>query len=993
MNKENIKKIFGIVIVVMVLLNINLVFAEGDLMQNVSTLQGLFKGIGSTVESVLGGPPWVQGLGAALTSAYTTYNSLGEKVDAEIERDVVNISAHKDDYSYISYDNSDNYYNDLNINFNVDTSDSDIALTDKNVIDLTYIETKPISFYNEDPDNSPDLRVAETTEIDFLNDENGPMPLQVRSILFDDKKGSIEDNFEFRNFLIRYKKIRYKDDPIKIVVDIGTNIWNHLTGKANGGYLLDASKPIDLFDEVTKKMDSDIEEQRQPSEITQRFHLLFNSKSEDVSQIDFDQLDCTSEDGSILGTTGSEYLPNIALNWDFDSIPVERINRSSEGTSSQSDMMLNKENWCDSENNGVYCDATQFSIELLHKVNIINNFINENKNYFQCPPPYTNNELVSDTDNVGLTYLEATRIEDSEMVISFSIGGNYETIDDANLDQSKLLSFQIVVEHKAPNSFEWQEVYNKQKQYLDKDYLKDGTPTTFSEIIPLNNNLGDHDQLRVVVKIVDMAVIVASIESGENANDNLLSLTFTNDASGCDLEKTSMNLKEYVVGNNELLDEIDNVIEFKANLMLDGYSSDFQNDFDDLYRFENGSSPSFYDIESLVGYTPLHKYFSDSSLFNFSTKTSDPSSDLVLPGPGRYEVEIQIIYDSYWHLFNAAGEPTGKINVILNKDMKPEQNMPVYYLPLDGKVGIVDKVRSGYGVSYLQDSIYITNPESPSAYNLKTEGYTSSNALKQIEVDEVKDFDMMNNIERGKILSITSDGSHNNNKIKFVPSRATPVALRVDNDNGDAFAFYKLSIGAPEGEGGQIAHPGYTLTYWTGYNGCEDFSGISLIEAFLSRPDIVVTESELGPVTQSQNFAYGVEWPENEITRNGSVWLKTIFYTPTNYETGSGISRLSLDSRNDEAKLFTADQTNGLLSVELNTLDGYEDKIESIKQIYDMITNKIACVNYEETYFDVYYNPKKVYDVLDPEIEREIYAGNNACIGADPSYPQSHELP
>jgi hypothetical protein len=986
MNKENIKKIFGMIILLMIFLNINLVSAdEQNIGSAISSLEGVFNGIGKLTETLFGGPPWLQGLATGLYSAYSTYNSLGENVKAEVERDSVNISANKDDYAKVNKDYKDDYCNDLNINFNQNENTSNIALTDKNVLDLTYLKTQPISYYI-DVGNNPDVRAAEQTEEGFLIEGDAQKSIQIRSILFDDSKESIKDNYEFRNFLIRYRKINYKEDPVKVVVDLG-DFWDFL----GGDYLFNASDSINLFNEVSKKMDSDIENQREPYEITQRFRLLFNSRTEDESIISFDQLDCTSEDGSILGTTGSEYLPNVLLDWDFDSENVNKIN--------DPETFLSKEHWCDSDKNGVYCDATQFSIEILHKVNKINDFVNNNKNSFSCPPPYIKNTLVSNKNNIGLTYLKAEFSQESssnkKINLDFSIGGNYEITDIPELedlspdDLDTLLKFQILVESKASNSFEWVELYNEIEDLdVKRYYLLSGTPTEFSKTINAGQ-VQENYEIRVTVKLVEFDLIIKELETGDNANDNMLSLKFLSDtSSGCNLDRTSINLKDFVAGNNNLLNELDNLIEFKSYLMLDGYSSDFQKDFDDLYRYEFIDTPSFYKEEnqSLTNYTPLYKYFKDISLFNFSLKNFDSSANLVLPTPGRYEVEIHITYDSYWGLFNDIGEPTGKIEIILNKDMLPEQDMPLYYMPLDGKVGMIDKTRLGYGVSYLGDSVFIKKPTSTSANNLKTEGYTSSNAIKTIQIEEVKDFDIMNNIERGKLLSITSDNSHNNNNIKFIPSRATPVALRVDNATGDAFAFYKLSIGAPEGEGGQIAHPGYTMTYWTGYNGCEDFTGISLIEAYLNRPDIVATESELAPITQSQNFVYGVEWPKDEITRTGSVWLKTIFYTPTNYNTGSGISKLYLDSRNDDAEFFVINNSGS--SVELNSINNnnnfYPEKIVSLREIYDMIKNKVACVNYDSTYFDVYYNSKKIYEELDPLLENKIYSENNACIGATP---------
>jgi hypothetical protein len=196
MRMELNKKVFGIIFVFMFLLNIGCVFAEtttkkGSEVKNyVSVIKDGFDLVTGTIDKLFGGPPLLHGLLAGGFSAFNTYSKLGEKVKVQLERDQVNISYNKDDYS------SKLDYEDLNVNFNPDSDSRDIVLTDKNVLDLTYLETVPLSeYYNTE---SPKVRVADLTEsIDIKDSEDSTISGQLRSVLFEDKDETISNSFEF----------------------------------------------------------------------------------------------------------------------------------------------------------------------------------------------------------------------------------------------------------------------------------------------------------------------------------------------------------------------------------------------------------------------------------------------------------------------------------------------------------------------------------------------------------------------------------------------------------------------------------------------------------------------------------------------------------------------------------------------------------------------------------------------------------------------------
>jgi len=90
--------------------------------------------------------------------------------------------------------------------------------------------------------------------------------------------------------------------------------------------------------------------------------------------------------GSLFGETGQDALPDIELNWDWDD---------STGIAMDS---------CDSDNEeGIYCDATQFGIALTKKMQALREFLEDNQ-YLPCPtnPAITELEEIIAQYNVTL---------------------------------------------------------------------------------------------------------------------------------------------------------------------------------------------------------------------------------------------------------------------------------------------------------------------------------------------------------------------------------------------------------------------------------------------------------------------------------------------------------------------------------------------------------------------------------------------------------------
>lgn len=975
LKKDNInfKKILSIAIIFIFLINIfSTVFADDkleDIKKNASAFENVFSGVTEGLQNLLGGPSWMHGLVSGLTSGFTTYNALSNKVKIEKEVDKVNISDNKDDFSI------EDHYENIHVDFNISHDNPDIVLTDKNVLDTLYIETVDNlkeEYYKED--ENPDFRVAEYTEEITASDwNNSSIQAQKRGILFDDSKESIKNTSEFRNLILRYKDIVFEEDPIKMTVHLDSFFEMLFTGSG----MFTSEGYFDTFkNKMNKKLKGKVIEKSTtpPNPIIQTFHLLFNSKVPNEPGFVSDVLpDCRTLDGKPLGYTGTEYLPNIAYDWEFEEGTAETLKAGD----------LHRSNWCDVSQNGIYCDSTQFSIELLQKIKKINDIVDNYNDSFTCPPAYKEQDLVNDVNNIGITYLEANKQDDNtKLVVDYSIKGNYD-VDPSILDED-LFDINTLIEYKNPNSFVWN-TFTTSTESVSADYVVSGSLDQVFSLQYNINNISENAKIKITLSIQNINYeFIEELEQGDNSSDNQIVLELSG-PGGCNLETSSLNIRDYCIGAG-CQGEVSNLVKFESYLMLDGYSEDFQKDFDDLYRNEFLSPNQWYTDNLSDFYTPMYKYFSNTDKFNFITSMSDPTKDLVLSGPGIYSVKIDIDYDSDWKLFNESGEPTGSINIILDKVTGPEIDMPIYYMPIDGVVGISDQSRINYGVSYINDIIPIDDEYNGELeqYNLNTYPYSSSTPINTVNVNEIKDFKIMNNDNRGQILEIKTNNTHTNPTLKFAPSKATPLALRLNRENGDAYAFYKLSLGMPPGQGGSVAHPGSTLTYWTGFENCEDFTGVPSIESFLSRPDIVASHSELAPFTQSDTYSYGVEFPKDEIIRTGNLWLKTILYTPNNYETGTGQSYITFDSYKDHAKFYATNEPNGSETVELENI--YGENITSLKNIYELIANKNACVDFDSTTFNVYYNPKKAIDVFKNQVTDDLVYGEDlSCIGYDPN--------
>ena len=953
-----------------------------------SILQGVLKAGSDGISKLVGAHPAIHGLIGGAISGFSTYKKMDNDISVKKSIDQVNISDNEDDYKkfpkiekkgneYDLYENrlkAPKYSNQGNRKADTPGQVSqsrqstvkyeNMVLADKNIIDLEYIETVDISeFYSQNEENkSPRFRLKENTKITKTYDENNMFKeSQKRGILFTDKDSTIDNAYEYRYLVSQYKKL-LAPEKYDLKLNLG-DFWTMLGDSINfrnpelKENIMETQHSDDVEKEVRKEIDV--------KDIMQAFRLQFNSYTTDSNaSINPDMLDCVTEDGMKIGTTGEEVLPKVAFDLSFaendqDATAVNGNN-------------LDKTTWCDVENSnnttndGIYCDSTQFTIEILNKINDIQEYVKNNSDQFVCPDEEDvshTQDLLTDINNVGVTSADAVYDKDArDLIVNFKIEGGFDQNQEARHDD---FYYKVDISIDSSLTSETKTITVYEDDVSGESYNGD---TSFD--IGYTNDPVDFD---VNVSISDFGK--TEHEENDLIGDNSLEFIkkINQDTKICNVERTSENIKLFARNVSNTFDD-DKYVDFRANLKKDGYSTDFRKDFDDFYRSTFMQTPGvWYDSED----NGLYRYLLDSEKMMFTTGFESDPNKLVLPGPGRYEITLDIKFNDNWRLFNPdTQELVGDIKVHLNKEQPPQINYPVYYLPFDGLVGIsTPNARQGYGVDYLGDVIDLY--EDDTGIKLTSEPFGSSSSISTINVekkgDEPSDFGFLNNGQtRGMIMSITTNNAHNNADLIFSPSNATPVVLEVKNQENEAYAFYKVSVGNPEEQGGEIGQPGSYLAKWTGLGECTDFTGTSIYDAYLNKPDLLAINSSVAPTTPSQSHAYGVEWREDTTHRQGSVFLYSILYTPQLFETGTGISEMILDSYSDNATLYTTNGSGNPQAVKSGKkidLPSIYSKLSSLEKMYEMVKEKNACINYDSTGMKVYYNPKKVVNKFIPEIE------------------------
>ena len=404
------------------------------------------------------------------------------------------------------------------------------------------------------------------------------------------------------------------------------------------------------------------------------------------------------------------------------------------------------------------------------------------------------------------------------------------------------------------------------------------------------------------------------------------------------------------------------LFDFKANLIKDGYGTDFQKDFAEYY-----SGHTFFDVPSWFysgSNNQLADYFKNPEKLKFKEKYGNGTT---LPGPGTYQIYITIDFGGNdWSLYRN-GEPKGKITIEFYKLSDPSVNSVFYYLPFDGLVGLGSQNgRQGYGVNYINKGKEIELTRSPAV--VSTTHSPSSSALETMSTRTIDDFKYLNSsaASRGNLLSIEVNG--NESTLVFSPSYATPVIMKTEHEKSTAPFYSEFTVLEDE----QPKNAGSNASYWTGLGKCADFTGQPVQEVFNFTPDERTGEN-----------SYKVKW--SAAPHAGTVFLYSIFYTP------SGKS-YALKSESDNASFISPDESatktvdlSGIKGMPFNYKGG--EPIGSIERVLKLVESGHVCVSSSGSKSSFWWNPKKLKDTKGSklsisEFEQSLVAGKT-CVGSE----------
>jgi len=698
----------------------------------------------------------------------------------------------------------------------------------------------------------------------------------------------------------------------------------------------------------------------------QRFHIAIDSKA----AIDFelppleDFYSCV--DGTKIGITGTDARPKVKFDWSWGSSGIGM-------------------NDCDSENSqGIYCDAAQLSIALSKRIHRIEEFLAANNHDLGCPIDPRAQSVGRLIDNINSNY-STNEIADNELGLS-----RIDIMLNAN---EKKLTVTATAKNKKGESHgaTVEIIVNGPDGYFEEcseeiaSISSGGTKTATCVFTGLETH-GTQPYYAT-------AYITASSAGSWDTTQVRKALLFTEGEGACWAPRSNMQINgraaiEYFINSSipgwgdyvqasslswpsdwpgmddeEKIEYLKSLFQFKANLIKDGYSIDFQKDFANYY-----SGTTFFDVPSWFysgSNNQLADYFKSPERLKFKQKFG---SETTLPGPGVYEVYVNIDFgENDWSLYKE-GQPKGKIEIEFYKVSDPRVGSIFYYLPFDGQVG-KDSVngRQSYGLNYLNNTGEIQ--VSGGSYAVYTTHMATSNTISTMTTLKKGELKYLNSsaATRGGLLSIEMQG--NDPVMVFSPSYATPIIMKVEKETSDAAFSSEYTFLENE----QPVHTGNSLTFWTGLGECADFTGQPIREVFYYAADQRGTEK-----------AYKVRW--DVVPYGGVVYLYSTFYTPVE-------NSYYIKAETGETAFISPDESeansvavNGIIGMENNS-KGSGSQISNVERILELVESGHVCVTNSGTKSSFWWNPKKLKDtkgqsISVTEFEQTLQPGST-CIGPE----------
>lgn len=704
----------------------------------------------------------------------------------------------------------------------------------------------------------------------------------------------------------------------------------------------------------------------------QKFHLKFNVAEDKtyIPKVEFDTYACDS--GLEIGRTGPGALARVKFNWGWKE--------------SQNGISYNQ---CDAGNpDYVYCDATQFTIELNKKLYSLEEFLQANNYDLGCPLLPDERKDVDERENnanagrashgVAQGFVGTGKIilEPTSTGFRAIVTASNKTPSDQNIfiqvfggsGPASTSNCQIEMRNVSANEDrngacelaagdETAYLYTAKVMQSTTDKI-DNAAVSAIKIFgdPVKKESEEICKLRSTETVADVPQIMRFIDGKDNI-------------------RWTQN-----VPNKEALQKL---LIFDAYLQKDTYSKEFFADFAKYYTKGSFEDTDSY-FHSLSADAEGNKYGFDKLMtqgkFILRNKYIDSPE---LSAPGLYRIEFAVYFlGNDWRLFADNGDLQGYVAMVIHRIDDPKQQSPFYYMPLDGLVGIDgEKVnRQNYGTTFINDSgkplLFINKDSSP----MKTFQDNSSNPVSTVSVRKNEDIYSLNTAPgtRGMILEVNSKMDGKNESIVFQPSLATPLMLKVHTDkiSQEKFSTYYSAL-----ENDARITTGTSLSYWDGAGNCLDFSGGPVTEAFYQKPDRQGKDTDRILDAQS---TYALDW--DRVLKNGDVYLRTIVYTNASRDTkirvnqGSAGSFITPDESGNQVSL------NGVAGMKFNNLSaGSTGRIESMQDVFDLVKSNNICVTSTGNSARFFWNPQAVYTAQGQEsnisrIANSLQAGVS-CIG------------
>ena len=394
----------------------------------------------------------------------------------------------------------------------------------------------------------------------------------------------------------------------------------------------------------------------------------------------------------------------------------------------------------------------------------------------------------------------------------------------------------------------------------------------------------------------------------------------------CDPTQFSIELAKKLRAIEELaaegnFTEIEQHKHFKAYLIGDNYSEDFQKDFAYFYTHGFLSAPSWFTSDP----SPWHLYFADPERLTFEPREV---------AGGLYDVTLDFKFESDEYVFFAEDAPVAKITVKFEKIHGVGVDVPIspfYFVPFNGLVGTMREDEDGiierkdYGIGFINAG----EPIILNVFNTSSIDTQASGGRETYETTIYRDFSELNIDPRGRVFEI--DLAHR--AMRLYASQATPVIMGIQSANNTAEAFYQLYAGDNVFGEGLSA-----LSYWTGIAaspalGCGDFYGNALPYKV---PDTSASSfDECCAISEYHLPAFGFRWAN--VADNESIFLSTVFYLP--YD-----QRMSLSSAcADNISIFASQggvSTSPSEALSLETML----RIQKLQDVLNLIKSELVCV-------------------------------------------------